>query len=195
MLPRSPAAFRAALESVAERDRDSWVDRMLGTTIPEDGPALPAGCVPYLPITASVVLRLIDEAGVAPQDVFVDIGAGVGRAAALAHLLTGATAIGLEIQPHLVRAARDLALRLDLPRLSFVEGDATRLLASLPAGTVFFLNCPFSGGRLEQFLDALQPIARERPIRVCCVDLPPVSRPWLAPTSPGPGGLVVYRST
>ena len=42
------------------------------------------------------------------SDVFVDVGSGLGRAAALVHLMTGARAIGLEVQPALVAAARDI---------------------------------------------------------------------------------------
>lgn len=38
-------------------------------------------------------------------------------------------------------------------------------------GAVFFSYCPFSDARLDRTLDVLEGIARQRPIRVCCVDL------------------------
>ena len=82
------------------------------------------------------------------SDVFVDVGSGPGRAAALVHLMTGARVIGLEIQPALVAAARDMTARLRLPDVAFVEGDAPQLTAALSAGSVFLLYCPFSGERL-----------------------------------------------
>ncbi|MBI5494489.1 MAG: hypothetical protein HY904_05635 [Deltaproteobacteria bacterium] len=190
-----PEVFRAALTDVAPAERDAWLDAVLGIeSIPDDGPALPRGCVPYLPCPVDAILRMVDGAGVQASDVFVDIGSGVGRAAALVHLLTGAAAIGLEIQPDLVRASRDLAARLKAVHFAPIEGDAVRLAGFIMIGTIFFLYCPFSGDRLEKVLDDLEPIARTRPIRVCSVDLPLPPRPWLMPALPPTGDLAVYRS-
>ncbi|HEY7373992.1 MAG TPA: hypothetical protein VIF57_17660 [Polyangia bacterium] len=190
-----PAAFRAALLAVPAGERDAWVDRVLGLDdLPGDGPALPAGGVPYLPSSVEVLLRVVDEAPVRSDDVFVDVGAGPGRATALVHLLTGAGAIGLEVQPALAAAARGVADRLGLSRVRCIEGDAATVAAFMVVGSVFFLYCPFSGARLEQVLDDLEPIARTRPLRLCCVHLPLPPRPWLT-RDPGPGGeLEVYRS-
>ena len=125
----------------------------------------------------------------------LDVGSGVGRAAAFVHLLTGATAIGIEIQPALVRASRDLAARLNGSSFSPIEGDAAQLAGSIAAASVFFLYCPFSGDRLETLLNDIEPIARTRPLRVCSVDLPLPARPWLTLVSPPSGDLAVYRST
>lgn len=192
----APAEFRTALLGVAPAERDAWLDLVFGLdAIPEDGPDLPRGCVPYLPCSVDALLRLVDHAGVHASDVFVDVGAGVGRAAALVHLLTGAPAIGIEIQRALVLASQDLTARLNVSRCAQVEGDAAQLAGLITIGSVFFLYCPFSGERLEQVLDGLEAIARTRPIRVCCVDLPPLARPWLTPASPLADDLVVYRST
>lgn len=194
--PPTPALFRDALTSVPPVERDPWLDLVLGLDeIPEDGPELPRGCVPYLPCPVDVLLRAVDLAGVAASDVFVDVGAGLGRAAVLAHLLTGAAAIGLEIQPALVAASRDLTRRLGVSRFSAVEGDATDLTGSMTSGSVFFLYCPFSGARLEKVLTELETIARTRPIRVCCVDLPVPPLPWLTLVSPASDDLAVFRST
>jgi hypothetical protein len=192
----TPAAFRAALIDVPPADRDAWVDLILGLdALPDDGSDLPPGCAPYIPCSVDAVLRMVERADVRPADVFVDIGSGLGRAAALTHLLTGASAIGLEIQSELVRSSRDLTKRLHASRLSIVEGDASSLTSFIPIGTVFFLYCPFSGDRLRRVLHDLESIARTRQIRVCCVHLPILSCPWLSPVSPLTGDLVVYRST
>lgn len=190
------AAFRATLLSIPERERDAWVDLVLGLDeVLLDGPALPPGGVPYLPCSVNVLLRVIDEAPVRATDVFVDVGAGPGRAIALVHLLTGAGAIGLEVQPQLVEAARALADRLGLSRVRCIAGDAATTAASVVIGSVFFLYCPFSGARLTKVLDDLEPIARTRPVRICCVDLPLPPRPWLT-RLPGHGGsLEIHRST
>ncbi len=194
--PATPAVFRATLMSVPASDRDAWFDLVLGVgDIPDDGPELPPGCVPYLPCSVDAILRMAEHAGVQASDVFVDIGSGVGRAAVLVHLLTGAAAIGIEVQPGLVHTSRDLTARLKGLRYSPVEGDALRLTSHITIGSIFFLYCPFSGSRLERFLDELEAIARTRQIRICCVDLPVPPRPWLTLVSPPFEDLTVYRST
>jgi SAM-dependent methyltransferase len=191
----TPDEVRTALTSVPATDRDAWLDLVLGIdALPDDGPELPRGCVPYLPCGVDALLRVVEQAGIETSDVFVDVGSGLGRAAALVHLLTGATAIGLEVQPALVVAARALTTRLNLSRLSFVEGDAAAVAGSIVVGSVFFLYCPFSGERLETLLAALEPLARARPIRLCCVDLPLPPCPWLTLASPPSDDLAVYLS-
>jgi len=192
----TPASFHAAITSVPSEHRDAWLDEVFGLDeILGDDPALPRGCVPYLPCSVDALLRVIEQAEVRHSDVFVDIGSGVGRAAAFVHLLTGAAAIGLEIQPSLVVASRDLAARLNALRVAPIEGDAAVLTGHMMIGSIFFLYCPFSGKRLEKVLDDLEPIARTREIRVCCVDLPLPPRPWLELASPPSEDLAVYRST
>ena len=190
-----PETFRAALLAVSVGDRDAWVDLVLGTDdLPGDGPALPAGGVPYLPCSVEVLLRVVDETPIRPTDVFVDVGAGPGRAIALVHLLTGARAVGIEVQPQLVRAARGLAAGLGLSRVRCIEGDAAAVAGVLVEGSVFFFFCPFSGARLAKVLDDLEPIARTRQLRICCVDLPLPPRPWLTREAGPDGALEIYRS-
>lgn len=191
-----PLAFRAALVGVPPSDRDAWLDAVCGLgELPDDGPELPQDGVPYLPCSVDVLLRMVDQAPVGTSDVFVDVGAGVGRAATLVHLLTGAAVIGLEVQPALVRAARDLAAGLHLSRISFFEGDAIELAGHITLGSVFFLYCPFSGDRLTKVLASIEPIARARTIRVCCVDLPLPPCSWLTRDPQLSGDLAIYRST
>jgi SAM-dependent methyltransferase len=220
--PRDPLQFRATLASVPPGARDACVDGVLGLDgLPADGPALPSGCVPYLPCPVDTLLRVVEHAPVCAADVFVDVGSGLGRAAALVHLLTGARAVGLEVQPPFVAAARALATRLRLPDLSFVECDAAELAPALADGLaaparsagsrlpekttvadracgaerlVFFLYCPFSGDRLEKFLACLEPIARARTIHICAVDLPLPPRDWLTLASTPSPELAIYRS-
>jgi hypothetical protein len=172
------------------------VDAVLGLDeLPDDGPDLPRECVPYLPCPVDALLRTVDKASVGPSDVFVDVGSGVGRAAATVHLLTGAAAIGLEIQRNLVCASRDLAARLPGCRMATIEGDASTTAGFVTVGTVFFLYCPFSGRRLLRLLAALEPIARTRPLRICCVDVPLPTLPWLVADPQCDGDLGIYRTT
>jgi hypothetical protein len=192
----TPLVFRKALTDVPPAERDAWCDLVLGLEgLPEDGLDLPRGCVPYIPCSVDALLRMVDDANVQPDDVLVDIGAGLGRAAMVTHLLTGASVIGLEIQSFLVRAFRDIAKNWHAPPVSVVHGDAAELTGFIGIGSVFFLYCPFSGDRLERVLLELESIARTRQIRVCCVDMPSIARSWLTLASPPSGGLSVYRST
>ncbi|MCB9598207.1 MAG: hypothetical protein H6719_36170, partial [Sandaracinaceae bacterium] len=160
----TPREFRAAADRVPFTERDAWLDAILGIDeIPDDDPSLPRGCVPYLPCPVDTVLRATVLADVRADDVFVDVGSGLGRALVCAHLATGAEAIGLEVQPTLARAARRVAEELRLSRVATLEGDATELLGSVPTGTVFFLYSPFGGEHLRRALDELERIARVHP--------------------------------
>jgi hypothetical protein len=76
-----------------------------------------------------------------------------------------------------------------------IEGDAATVAAFMVVGSVFFFYCPFSGARLAKVLDDLEPIARTRELRVCCVCLPLPPRPWLAREPGSEGELEIYRST
>jgi ubiquinone/menaquinone biosynthesis C-methylase UbiE len=143
----------------------------------------------------ATVLEAARRAGVTSEDVFVDVGSGAGRAMLLIHLQTGASCIGLEIQPALARVAQGRADWLGLERLRFITGDAADMVRFIPIGTVFFLYCPFSGDRLQRFLEGLEEVARTRPIRVCCVDMPPLQCPWLARVDSTSACIDVYQST
>ena len=191
-----PSVVRDALRGVPPLDRDAWLDVVLGLdSIPDDGPELPRGCVPYLPCPVDALLRMVDQAEVQASDVFVDVGSGVGRAAAFVQLLTGATVLGIEIQPELVRASRELAARMPGVHLSVIEGDAAQRADVMASASIVFLYCPFSGARWEQLLDDLEAVAMKRPIRICSVDLPIVSRPWLTLVSEPSRDLAIYRSS
>jgi SAM-dependent methyltransferase len=192
---RRAVEFRAALEAQPAEERDAWLDNVLGVdALLDDGPDLPAGCVPYLPCPVDVLLLMLEVAQVGRQDVFVDVGSGVGRATVLTHLLTGAGAIGIEIQTGLAEMARAMTHELGADRVATIIGDASEVVGYLSTGTVFFLYCPFSDARLERVLDALRSIAAIRAIRICCVHMPPLNRPWLEPVATPRSELAVYRS-
>ena len=174
----------------------SWLEQRWGEeTFADDEDALPPGCVPYLPCPVDLLRQAIAATALGPDDVFVDIGAGSGRAVALIHMLTGARAIGIEIQPALVRAARARAARLGLDGVRFHEGDAACVLPTLGIGSIYFLYCPFGGERLQRVLDQLEREAKARPIQIACVQLPTLTCPWLTPVPTASVELDVYRST
>lgn len=183
-------SFRDRLLAVPPGDRDAWVDRSLGFDLPPDDGPLPRGCVPYLPAPVDALLQSIALAEIGPDDLFVDVGSGVGRALAVVHLLTGAAGIGLELQAGLAARAEDAARRLGLARVRTLPGDAEALLPQVAGATVFFFYCPFDRERLERFVDALRPRAAAG-LRLCFVDTPPPERPWLAARGPDRGPVAV----
>jgi len=192
----TPTLLREALARVSPRDRDAWLDLVLQLEPPpDDGAELPRGCVPYLPCPIAGLLQALDYADVQASDVFVDVGSGAGRSGALVQLLTGASVIGLEIQPQLIQASRELMRRLGLTRFVAVEHDARQLTAASSGDTVFFLYCPFGPSGLHTFLEGLEQIAQTREIRLCTVDLPLPPRPWLTLRSPANAACAVYRSS
>jgi len=191
----SPLEFREALLEVPYVDRDSWVDVVLGLDeCAEDGPELPRGCVPYLPCAVDALVRIAEKTPVNSTDVFIDIGSGAGRAAALIHLLTGAATIGIEVQTAHLKTTRQLAERLRLSNVTFVQGDAVEMLPADSGATVFFLYCPFSGVRLERFLNQIEGLAQERTISICTVDLPLPEMPWLELRFSNEEDVRIYRN-
>jgi hypothetical protein len=149
------------------------------------GPALEPGMVFYQPTPARHVLDMLARTRLAPRDVLVDLGSGLGHVPMLASLCTGARAVGVEWQRSHAAVARRAARALRLDRVSFVTGDARE--ADLSTGTVFFLYTPFVGTVLRQMLDALHAETLRRPIRVCTFGpcTPLVAREaWLRPDRP-----------
>ena len=191
----TPNEFRSALLDVPFIERDAWVDVVFGLDeLLPDGPELTRGCVPYLPSAVEALLFLADHVPMRANDVFVDIGSGVGRAAALTFLLTGVHCIGIEVQSAHVEAARAMADRMGLSNLSFVAGDVLELADQVAHGTVFFLYCPFGGERLSKFLVMVEKLAQNRPIWVCTLDLPLPECGWLELVAPTRLDVRMYRS-
>jgi hypothetical protein len=138
------------------------------------------------PTPARVILELVDRLHLRPTDVFYDLGSGLGQVAILVHLLTGARAVGVEVEPTYCEVARDGASMLGLSGVRFLNEDART--ADLSKGSVFYLFTPFRGQMLETVLERLRLEAQTRFIRVCsygpCTpDV--VHQPWLRPVGPG----------
>jgi len=192
----TPDIVRATLAGIAPRDRDAFVDLALGLAAPpEDGPDLPRGCVPYLPCPVDTVARALSLAEVRASDVVIDIGSGAGRTAAMIRLLTGARVIGVEVQRALAELSRSVMARLKLERVVVSHCDALSGPPCFEEGSVFFLYCPFGGKRFEALLSMLEPLARIRELRVCCVDLPLPACRFLTPVGVPAPDLGVYRTT
>ena len=67
----------------------------------------PEKLAPFVPTPMVVVERMLELAGVQANDVVYDMGSGDGRIVITAAKKYGAKAVGIEIDPQLVRLARD----------------------------------------------------------------------------------------
>jgi SAM-dependent methyltransferase len=186
------AALLELLRSLPVRDRDVWVDELLGfEEPPPDIPGLPRGSVPYLPAGVDEILAMVLEAPVRPGDEFVDLGSGLGRVVILAHLLTGARALGVEIQEPLAAIARARCVALNLPAVSFVHASAADVALD---GSIFFLYAPFNGETLTAVLRRIEEVARRQAIVVCALGLELRDVSWLRPRTISNVSLALYDS-
>ncbi|MBX5481874.1 MAG: hypothetical protein IRZ16_08570 [Myxococcaceae bacterium] len=180
------------LRAVPLLERDAWTDVLLG--LEEEAPDtldLPPESIPYLPCGVDEILRMVEEAPLGADDVFVDLGSGAGRVVMLAHLLTGARAVGVEIQGLLVTHATASSAALGLSGVSFVHANAADTELE---GSVFFLYAPFNGETLKRVLRRLEEVARKRPIRICALGLELASEGWLRRRETSSPWLSLYDS-
>jgi hypothetical protein len=146
---------------------DALVAGILGTDrLHDDDPAeaLPE-MSPYQPTPARIILEIVEQTDLRPHDTFVDIGSGLGVVPTLVALLSGAAAIGIEIEPSYCRHADECVRRLNLSNVRFVCQDARA--ADFSVGTVFYMYTPFKGAMLQQVLERLHDEGQRRPIRLC----------------------------
>lgn len=159
------------LTALPPHSRDAALERVLGISGEIDPRPPGPGLVGYHPSGLAPVLTMILEAGVGEGDLFVDLGAGVGKVTTLVKLLTRARVRGIELQPELLRRA---------PRLEGVElvqADARE--APIEDGTIFFLYNPFEGAALTAVLDRLHRVAQHHAIVVCALGLALGPTRWL----------------
>ena len=146
--------------------RDELVSGVLQLTEPSDpNLQLSPEMVPYQPTPVRHVLHLIAAAAVAEDDVFVDLGSGLGHVPLLVSMMMGVHSFGIEIEAAYVASAQRCAESLRLSRVQFIAQDARD--ADLSRGTVFYLYSPFKGSILDEVLSALRRESLRRPIKIC----------------------------
>ncbi len=145
---------------------DELVDGILGVTVvPLSTRQLEPEMVYLQPTPVRLVLEMIKRAAICQDDVLFDVGSGLGQVAILVALLTGARAVGIEIEPAYCGCAQESARRVNAERVEFLNMDARQ--ADCTAATVYYLYTPFQGRILTQFLDIMHAQAEKHPIRVC----------------------------
>jgi histone methylation protein DOT1 len=179
---------------------DVVVAGVLGTDrLLDDEPAdtLPE-MVAYQPTPARVILEIVKQTNLSPPDIFVDIGSGLGVVPTLVSLLSGAAAIGIEVQPSYCRYAEECVRRLNLSNVRFICQDARH--ADFSVGTVFYMYTPFKGEMLQQVLERLHAEGLRRKIRLCTygpILSEAVQQPGLPAferSPPAQGPIAVFRS-
>ena len=117
------------------------------------------------PTPARIVLELVEEAKIVKDDVFYDLGSGLGQVPILIRLLIGAKTKGIEFEPAYCDYAQQCVKRLNLSHVEFMNRDARD--ADYSDGTIFFMYTPFTGKLLQEVLGKLEAESRKRNIKIC----------------------------
>jgi hypothetical protein len=207
----APEGFRAWLDPYTEYVQNAWgkphhgyesLDFLLDEVLlPQPHPLASQpreyGMVRYEPTPASVILELTERISFSDDDLFCDLGSGLGKVTMLVHLLTEVRCVGVEYQPDFCTYARQQADRLNLRDLSYLNTDARH--ASLSDATIFFFFNPFGGVIFDTVLEGLRLEAQQREIRICSYgsSSQPLSElPWLEhipPVSEEEMALAIFR--
>lgn len=100
----------------------------------------------FVPTPDSVVDAMLKLAGVGATDVVYDLGAGDGRIVIAAAREYGAHGVGVELDPDLVKKARERAQKAGVSdKVSFIQGDLFK--SDLSQATVVTLYLSFSTNR------------------------------------------------
>ena len=134
---------------------------------------------------ARAILDLLDNSGYGPEDVFCDIGAGLGQVVILVRLLSGMAAQGIEYDSAYATFANRTIDDLNLSHTKIVSGDARKVRLTDP--TIFFMFTPFIGDMMDTVLKKLKREGRKRAIKICTYGsctLRVAEEPWLTPLRP-----------
>lgn len=116
--------------------------------------------VMWLPTPDALAERLMRMAGLGPQDIFVDLGAGDGRVSIAAARDFQAQALGVEFDPQMVEVSQRNAQEAGVAdRTQFIEGDIFKADFSR-ADVVFMYLLPELNLRLRPTLMAMAPGTR-----------------------------------
>ena len=152
--------------------------------VPEQTKDLKPEMVYYQKTPARIIFELVEQVGLVEEDVFFDLGSGLGQVGILVNLLTGVTTKGVEFEPAFCNYATDCAAELNLTNVAYINADARE--ADYSQGTVFFMFTPFGGEMLQAVLNRLKDEAKLRKIKIvtygpCTVQV--ALQSWLHPAS------------
>lgn len=112
----------------------------------------------YVQSEPQAISAMIDVAHLSNQDTVYDLGSGDGRIV-IAAARRGANAVGIEINPKLVKQSRASIREQGLTRARIVEGDFFKVSLRPASIVMFFLSYPIAT-MLEPRLRSLKPMTR-----------------------------------
>ncbi len=172
---------RAAANDQGYDVLDTFVNGLFSDRpLPAETKALMPEMVSFHKTPVRVVFELMRLAGMDSDDVFFDIGSGLGQVVLLVNLLTGVRARGIEYEPAYCAYASAIASRLRLADTEFINADARD--GDYSKGTVFFLYTPFEGRMFNDLLRLLFTASRGRAIRIFTYgpcSMPVAAENWL----------------
>jgi SAM-dependent methyltransferase len=117
--------------------------------------------VPYVPTPAEVVEQMLKLADVHEGDVVYDLGCGDGRIVIMAATRFGARATGVDIDPALIRDARENAKKAGVSeKVKFVEGDLFATDLRSASVVTLYLLPGVNVKLIPKLLDELKPGSR-----------------------------------
>lgn len=171
MVTAASGLVRGGLGSKLSNPVDWWWDMRLGIETfgyhPGIGdPGSARWHVVYAPAVYADIFAGLHAAEIVPNDVFADLGSGLGRAVFAAVHCGVTRAIGVEYEAALHDAAMGNLRRtgLDQSRIMFTQNDAAR--ADLSGVTLLFLFHPFGAKILQSVIDRLRETPRARALRI-----------------------------
>jgi predicted RNA methylase len=152
-------------EEIGYDNLDIFINRLFPLqTMPEQTKDLEPEMVYYQKTPARIVFELVGKSHFMKEEVFVDLGSGLGQVAILVNLLTGITTKGIEFEPAFCDYARHCAAELSLSNVSFINIDARQ--ADYSGGTIFFMFTPFKGEIMREVLEILRKESLLRKIKI-----------------------------
>ncbi len=136
---------------------DEYWDRKLGvrTFGWHAGTGVPGGVDAYLPFVPSAyrdIFQYLRAASIGPEDVFVDLGSGLGRTVFAASWLGAKRAVGVELIEALTEGAEANRKRSTLKDHDIEFICANALEFAEPGMTILYMFHPFGEAVLEQVL-------------------------------------------
>jgi SAM-dependent methyltransferase len=152
-------------EEIGYDDLDIFINGLFPLqTMPEQTKDLEPEMVYYQKTPARIVFELVEKSHFMKEDVFFDLGSGLGQVAILVNLLAGIKVKGIEFEPAFCDYAKDCAEELKLSNVTFINVDARE--ADYSEGTIFFMFTPFKGEILQDVLEILKKESLKRKIKI-----------------------------